>query len=192
MATVLDVSLLGAVGVIFPVIVVFAITFAVLRKTKWLGQEGVAIDAVIAASVALMVLLSEKLVALLNFIIPWFAVAIIFFMLLLLVFMVFGLKEKNFMEAVQNSAALMWTIIGIGLIIMVAGGFSILGQDLTDQAFSDGSNVAVGADGTATTTGNFDQNLNNILFNPKVLGVMVIFAILVLAVALLTGAEKAT
>jgi hypothetical protein len=190
MATVLDVSLLGAVGVIFPVIIVFAITFAILRKTKWLGQEGVAIDAVVAASVALMVLLSEKLIALLNFVIPWFAIAIIFFMLLLLVFRVFGVEESNFKSAVENSAALMWSIIGIGLIIVVAGGFSILGQDLTDQAFSDGSNVGVGTDGT-TSSGSFDQNLNNILFNPKVLGVMIIFAVLVLAVALLTGAEKA-
>ena len=111
-------------------------------------------------------------------------------MLLLLVFRVFGVEESNFKSAVENSAALMWSIIGIGLIIVVAGGFSILGQDLTDQAFSDGSNVGVGTDGT-TSSGSFDQNLNNILFNPKVLGVMIIFAVLVLAVALLTGAEKA-
>lgn len=187
MATILDVSLLNTVGMLFPILIVWAVTWAVLRKTKWLGNAP-AIDAVIASAVSLIVLISPKLVQFLNFVIPWFAVAIIFFVLMLLVFRIFGAEEKDFASAVRNSSALMWSLIAIGLLILTAGIFTTIGQDFTNLAFGDGAPVESVSPGGVSTT-SFETNVTNILVNPKILGVMIVFAILVFAVALLTGSE---
>ncbi|MDP3990389.1 MAG: hypothetical protein Q8Q01_04245 [archaeon] len=187
MATILDVSLLNTVGIIFPILIVWAVTWAILRKTKWLGNAP-AIDAVIASAVSLIVLISPKLVHFLNFIIPWFAVAIIFFILLLLVFRIFGAEEKDFANAVRNSSALMWTLIAMGLLILTAGIFSTVGQDFTNLAFDSTAPVESTTTGGVATS-SFDTNIANILVNPKILGVMIVFAILVFAVALLTGSD---
>ena len=187
MVTVLDVSLLGTIGFIFPVLIVWAIIFALLQKTEWVTKS-VGINVTIASAIALSVLLSPKLIEFLNFIVPWFAVAIIFFVLLLLVFRIFGAEEKNFQNAVINDKALLWTLIGVGLLILISGIFSTIGQDITDLSFQGGQNAS-SVDSAGVSSASFQQNIYGILFHPKILGVIVVFTIMVFAVALLTGSE---
>ncbi|MFH1276585.1 MAG: hypothetical protein ABIH82_05735, partial [Candidatus Woesearchaeota archaeon] len=89
MATVLDVGLLEYFGVIFPVILVFALVYAVLHKTKVIG-ESPAINAIIAVVAGLLMLLSEQALEVVNFMLPWFAVLILFLLLMIMVFKMFG------------------------------------------------------------------------------------------------------
>ena len=88
MATILDLGLLQSFDVIFPVILIFALVFAILQKTKIVG-DSLGINSIIAVAVAFMALLSENVIQVVKFIVPWFTIAIIFFLLIILVFQVF-------------------------------------------------------------------------------------------------------
>lgn len=177
MATILDVGLLQYFSVIFPMLLVFALVLAILQKTKALG-ENTPINALVAAVAAFLLLLSPSAVALLNFIIPWFAVAIIFFVLLILIFQMFGMKESDWGKVVKDKA-FYWTILGVGLVIMVAGFGDVFGQTALEYS-QNASSVSEGG-------GDFRENAFSVLFHPKVLGMLVLFTIAIMAIALLTS-----
>lgn len=183
MVTVLDIGLLQTFDIIFPVLLVFALLFALLQKTKVVGAS-VSINAIISVAIAFMVLLSDTLVDIINFMTPWFAVVIIFFVLMILIFQVFGAKESDIAGALKDKT-LLWTIVGIGLLIAIAAIFSVLGQSFTEAAFEEGGEVTVTDAGVATKS--FSGSLMATLFHPKVLGLIILFAIAIFAVALLSG-----
>ncbi len=189
MATFLDVSLLQSVDAIFPALLVFAIVFAILNKTHALGKS-IGLDAIIAIVAAFMVMLSRPLIELINYIIPWFVVAIIFFLLLLLIFRVFGAEDKDIFEYVKGDKAVGWVIIAICLVIVAAGLGKVFGQGLTEQAFDAGTAGNVTYDENGVATQNFERSVTATLFHPKVLGVIIVFTIAIFAVALLTGQES--
>ena len=186
MATVLDIGLLESFDFIFPVIFIWAVIFAILSKTEAISKN-VGINATIAAAVAFMSLLSNIVIDLINFMLPWFTVAIIFFILLLLLFRLFGASESDLNGALKDRAVV-WVLIGVGLIIMFAGIGSVLGQQYTEAAFSGGEQV-VAADSTVTgvATTDFEENLRSTISHPKVLGLIVLFTIVVFSIALLSG-----
>lgn len=179
MATVLDLGLLQMFEPIFAVLFVFTLMFAILQKTKALS-ETIGINGVISAVIGIMVLMSSTLVSIINFMIPWFTVVIIFFVLLLLVFQVFGAKDADFASAIKDKG-LMWTIIGIGVIILLAAVGSVVPDDI-------GPNLAGGDVTSASTSGGgFSDNITNILFNPKIIGIIVVFMVAIFAVIFLSG-----
>jgi len=197
MATVLDLGLVSYFSVIFPVILVWAIVFAMLQKTAVIGKS-MGINAVIAVAIALMTLLSQSLLDMVNFIVPWFAVVIIFLVLLALIFMTMGAKEVDLASAVKDKAVY-WTLIGIALIIIGAGVGKVLGQSFTEASFPSGTSSTQIGNATvpssmindggyiSTATPSFEQNIYGILFHPKVLGLIVLFAVVIFAVAFLTA-----
>ena len=184
MATVLDLSLLKSFDIIFPVLLVFAIVFAILQKTKALG-ESLQINAIVAVAIAFMVLLSDTLVKVLNFMIPWFTVIIIFFILVLLIFQVFGASETDIRGALGDKT-LQWTLIGVGIVLLVASLGTVLGQSFTDAAFDESGNVTITDDGGVAQK-DFMGSARATLFHPKVLGMVIIFLIAIFAVAFLSG-----
>src|SRR3989338_3223477 len=137
MATILDIGILQSFDFIFPVLLVFSIVFAVLQKTKVIG-DSMGINSTIAIAASFMVLLSETLVKIINFIVPWFAVAIIFFILVILMFQVFGAKEENVAKALSDKS-LQWLLIGVAIVILTAGFGTVLGQQLTEASFQAGT-----------------------------------------------------
>jgi hypothetical protein len=188
MATILDLGLLQSFDIIFPVILIFALVFAILQKTKVVG-DSLGINSIIAVAVAFMSLLSESVIQVVKFIIPWFTVAIIFFLLIILVFQVFGAKEADIFSYVKGDKAIGWVVIGVGIVIIFAAFANVLGQQLTDASFqsSSGGNVTIITPSEGVATENFQQNIYSTLFHPKVLGLLVLFGIAIFAVALLTG-----
>jgi hypothetical protein len=176
MATVLDLGLLQVFDPIFAVLFVFTLMFGILQKTKAIA-DAVGMNGLLSAVIALMVLLSETLVSIINFMIPWFTVVIIFFVLLLLIFQVFGAKEADFASAVRDKG-LMWTLIGVGLVILLAAIGSVIPESI-------GPNL--GGDGVSADDGGFSSNLMDTLFNPKVIGIIVIFLVAMFAVIFLSG-----
>ncbi len=185
MATILDVSLLEPFSFIFPVMIVWALVFSILQKTKAV-TDSVGINAFVAAMVSFLVLLSETARDIISFMVPWFAVAIIFFILLILVFMVFGAKETDIFNAIKGDKAIIWTILGIILVIVLAAFANVGGQKLTEMGLGQGAvNATLGEGGVATPS--YTQNLFATLFHPKVLGLIVLFAIIIFAILLLTG-----
>lgn len=200
MATVLDLGLLNYFSVLYPVIIVWCIVFAILQKTGAIGKSA-GINAVIAVAIAFMTLLSKTLVDFLNFIVPWFAVAIIFFVLLILIFQVFGAKDADFASAVKDKGVY-WTLIGIAIVILVAGFGKVMGQSLTEAAYQPSTTSGVttingttytlpdevsSAGSTDVAGKSFEGSATATLFHPKVLGLIILFAIAIFAVALLSG-----
>ncbi|PIZ51877.1 hypothetical protein COY27_02220 [Candidatus Woesearchaeota archaeon CG_4_10_14_0_2_um_filter_33_13] len=186
MATVLDVSLLKVFDPIFAVLFVFAVLFAILQKTKAL-TDNVSINSLIAVVVSFMVLLSTSLVKMINFMIPWFVVVFIFLILLLLVFQIFGAKEADFAGAIKDKA-LMWTLIGVGLVIFAASFSTIVPEDVGPYLGSgDATTVTTTTDGGSVSGGLFSSNLMATLFHPKVIGLIIIFLVAVFAVGFLSG-----
>ena len=186
MASVLNLELLQSFDIIFPVLLVFALVFAVLQKTKAITDNGV-INTTIAIAISFLVLLSETAVEIINFSIPWFVIAIVFFILLLLIFQVFGIKEGEILKAVQNERGIIWVIIGVVLIILVAAFGHVLGQS-AGPYLSNETIITAAEDGTVSVaTGDFSTNVSATLFHPKVLGIIVLFGIMIFAILLLTG-----
>lgn len=179
MVSPLDLGVLQLFDFIFPVLLVWAFVFALLQKTEVIGKS-IGINAVIASAAALTVLLSRTVIELINFIIPWFAIAIIFFVLMVLLFMIMGAKDIT----AYKQTNVQWILIAIGILIVVAGFGKVLGQTVLEEGAQAGA-VMEGAEGVAT--GGFQQNVYATLFHPKVLGLLVVFAIVVFTVALLSG-----
>ncbi len=182
MATILDVSLLQSFDVIFPVLFIFALVYAMLHKFN-IGGNSPVIHAIIAVMTAFMAILSRSVVELINFIIPWFAIAIIFFVLVLLIFYIFGASDSDIKQYMANNASVGWVIVGVAIVIIVAGFGNVFGQQLTEAAFQQGGEVNVSS--SSVSSGNFEQNISAILFHPKVLGLAILFVIAIFAVALL-------
>ena len=161
---------------------VFSLVFALLQKTKIIG-ESAAINAIIAVAAAFMILLSQKAIQIVNFMIPWFAIVIIFLILLVLLFRVLGAKEETIAQAV-NDKFVYWTILGIAIVIFAVALGNVFGQEALDA----GSSTAHAVNTSSTSdSGAYQQNVWSIISNPKILGMMVIFTIAVFAIALLTG-----
>lgn len=183
MATILEIGLISYFQVIFPVLIVFAIIFAVLQKTKLIG-ENVAINGLIAIVAGLLTLLSKTVIGMINFMTPWFVVMILFFVLLLLIFRVFGATEENIATAVKDKAVY-WALIGVCIIIFLAAfGFTV-GQGLTEKSFEGGQEASYNVS-AGTATKSFAGNLTGIFFNTQVLGLLLILAIAVFAIAFLS------
>ena len=184
MATVLDVGLLQSFDVIFPALLVFALVFALLQKTKVLGGS-VGVNSIIAIVMAFMVLLSQAAIDIIKFMMPWFTIAIIFIVLLILLFQTFGATEKDIFAIVKGEKAITWGILGVALVIMIAAFASVLGQQFTEQGFSSSGTTVNATGGVATS--DFQKNITATLFNPKVLAMVILFMIAIFAVLLLTG-----
>ncbi len=178
MVTVLDLGLLKVVDFIFPFLLVWAFVFALLQKTEVVGKA-LGVNALIATVVGFTVLLSRTVIDLINFMIPWFAIAIIFFVLMILLFMVMGYKDVN----AYQDPALRWVLIAVGILIVFAAFGKVLGQSLLEQGAQAGTVV----EGTDVAGGGFQQNIFATVFHPKVLGLLVLFAIAVFTVALMSG-----
>jgi hypothetical protein len=186
MATVLDLGLIKSFSFIFPWLLVFAFTYAILQKTKAIG-DNIAINAIIAVVAAFTVLLSDAAVQVVNFVIPWFAIAIIFFVILLLFFMIFGHSESSIFDYIKNDKGVGWGIFVVALVIIIAGFGTVFGQGLTDLSFQGGETVVNTTISGGVGTPSHEQNVIATLFHPKVLGFVVIFVIAIFTVSLLTS-----
>ena len=181
MATVLDIGILHYFDFIFPMLIVFAIVFAILQKTKIIDNP--AMNSIIAVAAAFTLLLSRKAIEVINFMIPWFAIAIIFLILMVLLFRTMGAKEEMFSNIVKDKLVY-WSIIGIAIVIFAVALGNVLGQDALEASQSQGHliNATSGSSSAA-----YQQNVWSIISNPKILGMVIVFAIAVFAIALLTG-----
>ncbi|MBI4147363.1 hypothetical protein HY494_01785 [Candidatus Woesearchaeota archaeon] len=179
MASPLDLGILQLFDFIFPVLLVWAFVFALLQKTEVVGKS-MGINAIIASATSLTILLSRTAIDLINFIIPWFAIAIIFFVLMVLLFMVMGAKDVT----AYKQTNVQWILIAVGILIVVAGFGKVLGQSVLEQSAQTGD-VVEGQEAVAGS--DFQQNIYATLFHPKVLGLLVVFAIVVFTVALISG-----
>ncbi|MBT3297401.1 hypothetical protein HN385_00595 [archaeon] len=183
MVSVIDLGLVNYFSIIFPFLLIFSLVFAILQKVKIIGDSPV-INAVVAFSAAMLAILSDTVVAMIVFIAPWFVVVFVFLILLLMAFQILGAKDADLALAVRDKSV-QWVILGIAIVIILAGFGNVMGQDLLEQSQQTGETVD--SSGELTDSGDFDENLMTTLFHPKVLGLIVLFGIAIFSVALLTN-----
>jgi len=181
MASFLDIGMFEYFNVIFSFLLILILVYAILQKTKIVGSSN-AINALIAVVIAFLSILSEPVIGIINFVAPWFVVMFIFLILLLLLFQILGATDADIAVAVKDKAVI-WTILGIGIIIIVAGFANVFGQELLEGSQSAGTAL----DGGTTSGNNFEDNVLSTIFHPRILGMMVLFGIAIFAIALLTG-----
>ena len=80
MANGLDLGVLNYFSVIFPALLIFVIVYALLEKTKMLGENR-SLHAIAAISAAFLVMLSKDILEIINFGAPWFILVIVFLVL---------------------------------------------------------------------------------------------------------------
>lgn len=192
MATPLDLGLLEHFSGLFLFIMIFAITYAVLGLTKVLGGDNKAINAIVAFCFAVFMALAQKPSAIVQNMIPWVGLVIILIMFLMLAsrFM-FGDKGDEVLQGVLGSqkSTGWWVFLAIFGIFLVSLGSSI-GPELT--ASGETSNVTVEPGTSSTATDSWQTNMVNTIYHPKILGTVLIFAIMIAAIKLLTTVSKAS
>ncbi|MCK4589783.1 MAG: hypothetical protein KAT77_05025 [Nanoarchaeota archaeon] len=181
MATFLDVGLLNYFSIIFPALLVFAVVFALLTTTKVLGTNK-SINAIIAVVLGFMVLLSEDIVKVINFMAPWFVLIFIFVVLLVLVYRTAGATEKDMTEFIRTDRSVKWAIFAVGVIIFLAALGTVLGQNIGPYLQE---NATIEEIQSGVATGSWEQNITATLFHPKILGVIMVLVIAVFTIALL-------
>ncbi len=183
MVTFIETGLFEYFGVIFPALLVFVIVYGFFEKIGILGKSK-SLNAIVAISIAFLVMLSKDILALISFIAPWFVLLFIFITLLLMVYMIFGVKEEEIAKAIWNDQTILWTIFVISVIIIGAGAAHVFGQRLLPLTQEGGLNVDA-ADNTSSS-GSFISNIGGVLFHPKVVGTLFVLLVSVFTIALLT------
>ena len=182
----LELGVLNYFAVIFPALLVFVIVFAILEKTEFLGKSKI-LNSALAVAAMFMVLVSKEIIQIINFGAPWFVLVFVFLILLLLIYRFMGASEEDLTAAVKDKAVY-WTILVIGLIIIISSISNIYGQRLLEQAPGEGVEGAEGIDVTAEEREgiSYRSEIYETLFDPKILGMVLIFLIATFTVALLT------
>lgn len=197
MARFLDLELFSFFGSVFTFILVWIIVFALLEKTKALGDEKKGLNGLVAIAVAVLVLASKFALGFINFIVPWFLILVVVVFLIIFVFRVFGIPDSEFIAS--GKKAKMW-IITIAVIILLFGLGNVFGQSALEKGetsttdsgttssggSTESSDNDNGVSAESTDTGNFTKNLYNTLFHPKVLGFLFLLIIGILALLFLT------
>ena len=183
MATFLQIGLLNYFSIIFPALLIFFLVFAILEKTKVLGEGKTAINAVVAIALAFILILSKDLLTIVNFMAPWFVILFVFLILLLIVFKIMGASDGSIANLLASNKTLQFVLIGIGIIILIASIAHVYGERLlpvtADGEITEGAAIEEGEPG-------FKQNVYKVLFNPLMLGALFILILAVFAIGLLT------
>lgn len=191
MATPLDMSLLANFSGLFLFIMIFAITYAVLGLTKVLGDNKT-IQATVAFCFGLFMALASKPSQIVENMVPWVGLVIIVIMFLMLTMrFMFGEKGDDMLISAiggsSKTSAAMWIFIAIMFILLVSFS-SVVGPEVTPGSNTTSDTTASsGATSTSTTTGstetgNWQSNVLNTIYHPKVLGTVLVLFIMVIAI----------
>ncbi len=193
MATFLDLGLFQHIIVVFPFLLVFVGSYAVLNKVNVLGADK-GLNAIIAFAVASMFLFVQDATTLLTVITPWFILMLFVLFFVLLIFQFMGVKEETITKKVMDAdwGAPHWIIVSVILIIVIAGAGQVFGPRLAGlpgeqqigTQITDGGEVVSGGQ-----TGTFSGRVNDILFHPKVVGMVLMLLIVTFTIRTLVTDE---
>ncbi len=169
MATPIDVGILGHLAPIFTFTFIFVILYALLAKTKLLGEDS-RVNSLAAFVIALLFLLTGPARVIIDFITPWFVVFFIMILFLVMLFMFVGVSEESIANAFKDPSVY-YVIIIIFLIIFGIAISKVFGEQIRDLTLRDGEEAPdVGKPGLG-------QAVGEIIFDPKILGMFFILLV---------------
>ncbi len=183
MATPLDITALKQFSGIFPFLLTIVLVYAVLSMTA-MFKDKKTWAALIAIIAAFMTLLSPIAIKTINLMAPWFVLFVIFLVLFILAFMLFGYDQAAITKFVTEGEFGVGTwvmaimlIIGIGSLVAVINeekGFSSLTQNATYSG-----HIPVEK----------EYGFWQTLFHPKVLGMALILLVAFFTIKYMTKSE---
>jgi len=182
MATPLDITALKQFSGIFPFLLVLVLVYAVLSMTDWF-KEKKAWAALIAIIAAFMTLMSPIAIKTVNMMAPWFVLFVVFAILFILAFMMFGYKQEDITKFVTEGE------FGIGIwvmsIIIIIGVGSLVAVVNEEVGFAKlaGENVTA----AERPTGEF--GFWQTIFHPKILGMVLILLVAFFTIRQMTKIE---
>ena len=195
MATFLEVGLFSYFSVIFPVLLVFLLVFAVLTKTEFFGKNK-GVYALIAFAIAMIMLFSPGVVNVINVMAPWFVFIFMFFVFILLALLLMGVKSESITDYMSGDWTVVhWFILSFAIIIAIGSLATVYGGSLLPYTDESGEPIGEESDsgmsaedsttGRTTSTGDFNKNVGRVIFHPKVLGMVFVMLIGSFAINLL-------
>ncbi len=125
MATFLDATLLSNFQGLFTWLITFVIIFGMLELVKPFGEGKGGVNALIAVAAAFLVLFTKPARGIVQFIVPWMTVLAIGVFLIILVFMMFGVKADTIRSwAMGASQPWIITIAVVIALFALGGAFS--------------------------------------------------------------------
>ncbi|MDK2849439.1 MAG: hypothetical protein PWP03_849 [Candidatus Woesearchaeota archaeon] len=176
MASLISPSIFSFLNPIFVFLFTYALIYAVLTKTKVLGDNK-GISSVLALVVAFFVS-SASDYTLISAAFPPFILVLLFFVFLLLIGHFLGLGPSNFVEIFGKEKGASWFVFIIVMILIVAIFANFYGGKLLEK----------GTEANATESqSEFEQNLIKIFFNENVLGLILVLLVAFMAMRFISG-----
>jgi hypothetical protein len=180
MATFFDFALLREFSSIFTWVLIFVVVYGVLEVTNFLHNRG--LHAIMAITLTVLVSISGVTTNVVTSLAPWFVIIafFLFFFFSLTSFM--GIEKTGVLSVLGNNQAFWWVFVPLIIALVVAlinagqqgGELSPLG-DLSGSAQATQEPVSAG------------KVVLDTLTDKKVLGMMLIFSISAVTIALMTG-----
>lgn len=165
MVTPLDTGLLGYVMPIFSFLLIYAVIYAILVKTKILGESNT-INSVVPLAIAIIFLLMPGAVSFINFVTPWFVVLVIVGFAVALLFLFLGVEQKT-VRGWAHNPTIYWTALIFMMIIIVGGLIHVFGNFFGQPEAS---------------TGTIGSEVHWSIFHPKIVATVFILIIATFAV----------
>ncbi len=162
MATVLDFGIFSYFLPVLVFIFIFVILYALLEKTKVLGENS-GMHALVAFIFSLFFVLVKPLRELITTVTPWFVIIFLLMVVILFAVMILGFKQENVTSYIGENPAITVTVIVIIAIIF----FVSIGNTFPD---------AIGLP-DEDADDNVINQVRNVVFDPRVLGLFFILIV---------------
>lgn len=184
MATIMDISLLDYFTSFFVFIFIWVFFYAMLSKLEFFGKDKKGINALIAACVGVLVLVTSPVVDFIKVLTPWFAVLLFVFFCFIMVFMLFGIpltggnveKGTGSIAAVMGTSGNVWTMVIILIILLLVAITQVFGPAIANLTQGDEPSGA-----------SFVKTVGEIVFSPKVLSVFFLLLVAAQTVRLISS-----
>ena len=180
MATPIDITLIGTFLPAFSFLLVFTICYALLSKTKILG-DNTKLNLLAALCVSVIFLFTPEALDIVKLTTPWFIIFVIFLILIFMTFLFLGAKQETIQEALK-SPVVAWSIVIIITGIFLWAFVQIFGNPI--QA------IYANGNGGGSEAGGLMVEVGKIVFHPRMLGAIFILAVAAGVVRLIVGGEK--
>jgi len=182
MATPLDISVLKQFSGAFAFLFVLVMVYAILSSLPWFNDKKNVV-AILAGLAAILTLFSNVAIKTINLMAPWFVLFMIFIFLVILAFMLLGVKQEEIAHAVKEGQfALGYWVFAIILIIGIASLVAVLNEETGGLQKLGAKNVT---GGSAGTQGSFWETI----FHPKILGLALVMLIALFTIKQMTSIE---
>ncbi len=187
----LELGFLNYFSPIFVFLLVFVIVYAIMQFTKFAGSNKI-LHALIAFLIAIVFLFSTSATTVVTFIAPWFTIMFIFIIFMLAAYKLFGATDDQIKNVISKSSTVQYFILAIGIIITLFGLGSAFGQNLlgVTQDISEAQDSTATAEAGDVASASYQQNLVATLFNPRILGMILLLVIAAFTIRAMTPALK--